>query len=168
MADLPPCSHMLIVQDDVILASNLPAACRQIAGANPDRPVCLFLSRLPRDTAKKAAAAMKHGQRYVTVNQRSFLPIVGVLWPRAKLVEFAEWAEANPHLPGQREPRSDDGMAGRWKMVTRQHILACVPSIVEHPDVEASTVGLQPHWGKNNARVAALFTDDAARYDWSA
>jgi hypothetical protein len=159
---------MLILQDDVTLAANFAASVTRIAGANPERPVCLFLARLPRDASSKAERAMKQNVRYVPISLRSFLPIVAVLWPRAKLLEFSEWADANPGLPGQREPRSDDAMAGRWKMLKRQHVVACVPSIVEHPDVEPSTVGRQSMWGKDRGRVAALFTDDAARYDWSA
>lgn len=110
---------------------------------------------------------MKMGRRYVQLSHRSFMPIVAVLWPREKLLEFAEWAEENPGLPGQREPRSDDAMAGRWKMMNRQTVLACVPSIVEHPDEVPSTIGKMAHWGKDKGRVAAFIADDALDFDWS-
>jgi hypothetical protein len=167
MADLPDCSHMVILQDDVLLAGNFAIGVRQIADAQPNDPVCLFLSRLPRDVSAQADRAYKQNRRYVRVNWRSFLPIVAVLWPRAKLVEFREWAESNPGLPGQREPRSDDAMGGRWKMLTRQTVWATVPSIVQHPDQEPSTIGRTAQWGRDKGRVAHLFTDDAAAFDWS-
>jgi hypothetical protein len=161
----PKCSHLLIVQDDAVLADNFVPAVKQIAEAKPDTPVCLFLGALPRDVMKKAIQAMRAETRYVPLPQRSFLPIVAVLWPREKAVEFLEWATENPKLPGQQEPRSDDAMGGMWKMRTRQHILVAVPSIVEHPDIERSTIGRQTQWG-GKPRSAALFSADALRYDW--
>lgn len=159
-------THLLIVQDDVQICHNFVPAVKQIAEANPDAPVCLFLGRLPADTKPRVHQAMKMGRRYVTLSWRSFLPIVAVLWPVAKLVEFREWTEAFPYLPGTREPRSDDAMAGRWKMVTRQMVRATVPSLVEHPDEELSTVGLRAQWG-GKPRVAAYLADDASAFDWS-
>lgn len=164
----PECSHLLILQDDVTVARNFAPAVETIAWANPDTPVCLFLARLPRDASAQAAKAMKQGRRYVNLNWRSFLPVVAVLWPRHKAVEFLEWAERNPQLPGQREPRSDDAVGGRWKMITRQTVRACVPSIVEHPDMVASTIGRTAQWGKDAGRVAFLLAADAAEFDWSA
>ena len=151
------------------LAHNFVDAVGQIAEVNAHVPVCLFLARLPRDASAQAARAMKQNRRYVTVSWRTFLPIVAVLWPVEKALEFREWADATPHLPGTRgEPRSDDAMAGRWKMVTRQTVLACVPSIVEHPDCEPSTIGRRAQWGQDANRVAAFLAEDAADYDWSA
>ena len=156
---------MVIVQDDVVLSDGFVPAVKQIARAQPDTPVCLFLGRLPSDVAKAAGRALKYGQHYVPLSRRSFLPVVAMLWPRAKLLEFVEWADVHPF--GNRAVRSDDAYGGRWKMVTRQHVLACVPSIVEHPDVEPSTIGKQLQWG-NSGRTAAHFARDAAHYDWSA
>jgi hypothetical protein len=167
LENIPKCDHLLILQDDVELAKGFVPAVRQIAKAKPDTPVCLFLSRLPRDVSARADRAYKEKQRYVVVPWRSFLPIVAVLWPRHKAVEFAEWTEANPQLPGQRQPRSDDAMGGMWKMRTKQYVLATVPSIVEHPDREPSTVGRMAQWGKDKNRVAHLLAAHADRFDWS-
>lgn len=156
---------MVIVQDDVQLSDGFVPAVKQIARTHPDVPVCLFLGRLPSDVAKLSTRAMKYGQRYVRVSRRSFLPVVAMLWPKPKLLEFVEWADEHPF--GTREIRSDDAYGGRWKMVTNQTVLACVPSIVEHPDVEPSTIGKQPQWGAHG-RNAAHFARDAAHYDWTA
>lgn len=140
-------------------------AVGEIAACN-ENPVCLFLGQLPRDTTPRPAQAMKMNRRYVRVSWRSFMPIVAVLWPIEKLIEFREWTEEFPYLPGTREPRSDDAMAGRWKMVTKQTVLATVPSIVQHADEVESTVGLRAQWGAAG-RVAAFLADDASQFDWS-
>ncbi len=165
LTDIPPCSHLLVVQDDTVIAPNFVPAIHQIAAAN-DVPVCLFLSRLPRDAATAAANAMRMNRRYVTLGLRSFMPVVGVLWPKHKAEEFLAWMTDNPYFPGNREPRSDDGMCGRWKMATRQEVRATVPSLVEHPDMEPSLIGRRTAWGKDRGRVAQFFAEDATAYDW--
>ncbi len=163
------CSHLLIVQDDAYPCENFGPALRQVAEAHPTHPVCLFLARLPREASAKAEQVMKRNrtQRYVQLSWRNFMPVVAVLWPRPKAVEFLEWAESNPHLPGQPEPRSDDAMAGVWKMRERQTVYATVPSLVEHPDMEPSLIGKRAAWGKDKNRCAVFFCDDGLEYDWS-
>lgn len=163
---LPRCSHLLIIQDDAQPVPNFVPALGQIAASNPEIPVCLFISRLPRDVKPNLAQAMKRNQRYVQISLRSFMPIVAVLWPRQKAADFSQWAEQHPTLVGQREPRSDDAMAGRWKLQTRQTVRACVPSIVEHPDREPSIIGRRAQWGKDKNRVAAYLAEDALAYQW--
>jgi hypothetical protein len=167
LTDIPDCSHLLVIQDDTTVVPNFVPALGEIAAANPDTPVCLFLSRLPRDAATAAQRAVQQGKRYVTLGIRSFMPVVAVLWPRHKAVEFMEWAEANPYFPGNREPRSDDGMCGRWKMSCREIVKATVPSLVEHPDMEPSLIGKRTAWGKDRGRVAQFLAEDAMAYDWS-
>lgn len=165
---LPRSGHLVIVQDDTVPAANFAAAVAEIADAQPDTPVCLFLANLPRDASTKAYRAMKAKQRYVPISWRSFLPVVAVLWPVAKAREFRDWADENEQLPGTRGPaRSDDALGGRWKMATRQTVVACVPSIVQHPDEEPSTIGRRAAGGGDKGRVAAIFTEDAAIFDWA-
>ncbi len=160
--------HLLIVQDDTVPAPHFAKAVRQIAKAHPTVPVCLFLSRLPRDASIEATRALRDDRRYVQLAWRSFLPVVAVLWPRAKAEEFLLWTQEGALLPGIRgEPRSDDAVGGRWKMVTRQTVLACVPSIIEHPDEVDSTIGKRSRYSKAAARTAALIAEDAGAYDWS-
>ncbi len=169
LTDIPPKStHLCIVQDDAFPCDNFAPALKAVAEAHPDHPVCLFLARLPREASSKAEMAMKRNktQRYVQLSWRNFMPIVAVLWPRPKAVEFLEWASENPHLPGQREPRSDDAVAGVWKMRERQTVWATVPSLVEHPDMEPSLIGKRAAWGKDKNRCALFFAEDGTAYDW--
>jgi hypothetical protein len=167
MSDLPDKGHVVIIQDDAQPVPGFASGVTQIGQTHPDTPVCLYLARFPRDTKPRVDQAMKMGRRYIRLSQRSFMPIVAVLWPVAKLREFEEWGNENPHLPGQREPRSDDAMAGRWKMITRQEVLVTVPSLVEHPDQVPSTIGRSAMWGKDRGRCAQFLADDARDYDWS-
>lgn len=109
---------------------------------------------------------MAHNSRYVTLPWRDFMPVVAVLWPLEAAREFLAWADDNPGLPGQREPRSDDAMAGRWKMVGRKTVRATVPSLVQHPDTEPSLIGRRRSWGKDRGRVALFLAEDALSYDW--
>lgn len=160
--DSPPdCSHLLIVQDDALPVPGFTEALPAIAR---DVPVCLFLSRLPRDTRPKVEQAMRMNRRYLQLSLRSFLPVIAVLWPLPKLIEFEEWSR-DVRLPGAHPPRSDDAVGGRWKLETRQLVLATVPSIVEHADEEPSVIrDLSP---KAPRRKAAFLADDARDYDWS-
>jgi hypothetical protein len=169
LSDIPDAyKHLLIIQDDTKPSLKFAKALRQIARANPDVPVCLFLASIPRDASLAAQKAMRENRRYIELSWRSFLPIVAVLWPRDKAREFLQWTEDNKALPGVRgEPRSDDAVGGRWKMVTRQTIRACVPSIVEHPDEVESTIGKKPSWGTSRNRTAFLLAEDAGAFDWS-
>ena len=164
MKNPPDCSHLLIIQDDTVPVPGMPEVLGKIAR---DVPVCLFIARLPRDTKPRTDQAMKMGRRYVRLSQRSFMPVVATLWPIDKMVEFDAWTEENSYLPGQREPRSDDAMAGRWKMINRQEVLATVPSIVQHPDTEPSTIRLARMNGTDRSRMAAHLAADARDYDWS-
>lgn len=106
------------------------------------------------------------GRRYLELSLRSFMPVVAVLWPVGTLVSAREWTTANPRLMGPTEPRSDDAMLGRWKLRTRQRVRATIPSIVEHYDIEPSTIGLTRMWG-DRPRSAARIAEDARDYDWS-
>ncbi len=162
-------THLLVIQDDAYPCDNFAPALKAVAAAHPTYPVCLFLARLPREASARAEQAMRRNrtQRYVQLAWRNFMPVVAVLWPRQKAVEFLEWADQNPILPGQPEPRSDDAMAGVWKMRERQTVYATVPSLVEHPDMEPSLIGKRASWGKDRNRCAAFFCEDGTAYDWS-
>lgn len=113
--------------------------------------------------------AAKRGERYVTARLASneFCPVVGILWPVEKALEFRTWTEENPHRLGHPRPRSDDGIVGRWSAFSKQDIRFTVPSLVEHPDLIPSVKGRNNEsWGKDRQRVAWWFAEDAAEYEW--
>ena len=166
LRDIPKCSHLLVIQDDARPALNLAPALKRIAKENPKTPVVLFLARLPRRISVLALRAAKAREQYVSTGLRGneFCPVVAILWPREKAQEFMAWADANPHRLGHPEPRSDDGVLGRWAAFNQQLVRFTVPSLVQHDDQETSTIGRKALWGKDTGRTALLFCEDAA--DW--
>lgn len=161
-------SHVVVIQDDATVCQNFAAAVTQVAEANPDTPVCLFLAYLPRPSATEATKAMKFGKRYCDIHFRDFVPAIAILWPVHKAQEMLAWTNGNPKLPGNPNPRSDDAIIGVWMRRTKQRIRASVPSLVEHPDLVPSLIGRRAAWGQDRGRVSLFFCDgDPLSYDWS-
>lgn len=159
--------HGVVIQDDALLCENFGPAITRIAQFNNDTPVVLFLAALPKRTSRDALKATKQGLHYVTLFSRDFCPVVGMLWPKTKALELLEWAETAP-LPGGYEPRSDDAVVGRWKFITKQTVVATIPSLVQHPDEVPSLIGRKAHWGKDKGRIAQNFClGDPLEIDWS-
>jgi hypothetical protein len=155
------------VQDDAVPCNNFAPALELVARAHTAKPVVLFYSRLPADLRRRAEAALRGGRRYADVPWRSFMPLVAVLWPREKAVEFYEWAQEHPTLTGRREPRSDDAMAGMWKIRTRQEMVATVPCLVDHRGDVPSVKDHYAHRQPPAAAWKALFVaEDGLLYDW--
>lgn len=158
--------HVILLQDDVRVCRNFPLAVKKIAEAKPDTPVALFLGGLPKQTAANALRAAKRGEHYVPIYFRDFVPVVAVLWPKAKAVEFLEWSKT-AKLPGQPNPRSDDAVVGRWMLTTKQLVLATIPSLVQHPDESSIIHPKRAKSGLDKGRVALMFEDDPSGIDWS-
>jgi hypothetical protein len=166
----PPvdCTHLLIVQDDTIACRNLPPAVETIVGLEPTVPICLFLGLLPMRTRSEALRAGVRGENFVTVHQGDFMPVVAVVWPVAKALEFRDWGTDRNRLRHKNGQvfveRSDDAMGGRWMRQTRQRVIATIPSLIEHPDDAVSTIA------RNNTGRTALFWHgpewDALSIDW--
>ena len=121
-------------------------------------PTSLFLARLPARIATLYLRAAKRRETYIDVRNRinEFIPVVGLLWPVEKAAEFLAWSE-QAKLPGHPNPRSDDAVVGRWAAVTKQTTRFLIPNLVDHPDMEPSTIGRLPHWGQDRGRTALMF-----------
>lgn len=161
LSDLPACSHVLIIQDDALPCKNFVPALEQIAEKVPTYPVCLFMGALPASTAGKARQIMKRGtNRYVPLGSAPFVPLVAVLWPRAKGEDFLEWSKTS-----RRITRADDGNAARWMIRSKQPILVTVPSLVDHNDDLPSVKGGRDSQGES-WRKALFVAEDALAYQW--
>lgn len=165
LTDIPDCTHLLIVQDDVTVCRNFAAAVHLIAAANPDLPVALFVGKeAVYRTRIDVLQGSKRGLRYVPLRNNDPLPVVATLWPREKAEEFLDWSTRNPTFNRGRPQRSDDSQGAAWKSRTRQQILVTVPNLVQHPDTVSSLIR-----DNTGGRVAALFIGDAdpLAIDWS-
>ena len=167
----PDCTHLLVLQEDVIVCRNFPLAVEKIAEAKPDDPVCLFVSWLPRQIAIEARYALKNDQRYIKARVAKFCPVVAVLWPLTAAERFLSWAETAklPGHPGQ--VRSDDAVLGDWIRRKQETVWVTCPSLVEHPDRVPSVKGRQnAMWGRDRGRVALQWIGserDPLDLDWS-
>lgn len=157
----------MIVQDDAVVCRNFAQAVEQVALAKPDDPVCLYLTGKGMKTLRQAA---RERGRYVLLHSQDFLPVVCVLWPRAKAEHFLHWSE-KIKLPGHPNPRSDDAVAGYWMSKTRQQVYATLPSLVDHPDDVPSVKGLRYQPRAQRARPRPPFRwiggADPLELDWS-
>ncbi len=152
----PDVSHLLVLQDDATPCRNLVAACGLIAR---EVPVCLFLGGAPVRTAMEASRALRRGQRFVPVYAADWVPVVAILWPVEAASRFLQWCSEN-RLPGDPRPRSDDAVVGRWARTEREEVIATVPSLVQHSDVELSLIGRRARAGRSPWRVAHLWIGD--------
>lgn len=166
--------HAVVLQDDTIVCANFPLAVERLIGAHPDVPICLFVSAMKTKTLRHYTQAMRSKSRYSSVWFQDFMPVVAVLWPRAKVEEFLAWLDPEPKLPMAKPWRSDDAVVGSWMKFTKQSVLATVPSLVEHPDdtlsVKWSSESRVPSGTGNKYRRAFSYIGDAdpLELDWSA
>lgn len=165
LSDLPSyADHLLVLQDDSHVCHNFATALRKIAASNPDVPVVLYLASMPRAVSTRALRAMKKGGvRYITMSRVPFIPVVGILWPRAKAQEFLTWATGGVRLPGHPNPRSDDAVLAEWMKRTGQEIRVAVPSLVEHANGNPSVKGSPAVAGTDRA---VLFAENGLDYQW--
>ncbi len=147
-----------MIQDDALPCKNFAAALLQIAERHQDVPVCLFMGTMPASTALQAKRAIVKDRRYVTLLVAPFMPLVAVLWPRAKAQDFLFWAQNSPKIT-----RADDGNAARWMRQTKQRVLVTVPSLVQHDETQPSVKGSD----NSGSWCRALFlAEDALEYEW--
>jgi hypothetical protein len=141
----------------------------RIAEANPEKVISFFVGGLRNRTTRDMLAASMREQRYCPIYFRDIHHCVALLWPWQKAQAFLHWAQTTkvPGIP--REPRSDDAFVGAWARLTRNPVLATVPNLVEHQDVQLSTIGKRAAAGRDRGRVSILFIgeEDPLALDWT-
>lgn len=161
-------AHLLILQDDTLVCRNFVPALERLIAAVPENPVCLFYPGLAMKSDRNKRRAVQSERTLFILNRLDFVPIVAVLWPRAKAEHFYEWSR-DVVIPGLKPPyRSDDAVAGYWMRKTRQDVYVALPSIVQHPD-DADPVKDGPHVARNGTdrgRVAFSYCEDAGALEW--
>lgn len=172
LSHLPDEGHVLVLQDDTIVCDNFVPAVEQIAAANPDTIVCLFVAGNPRRTVANVREALVKGRPYAWLAWHDFLPVVATLWPVHIATEFLTWATTHANirrLPGGPVARSDDAVAGRWLRFSRRRVRCTAPSLVQHPDDFPSTIMKPAKHGRDLGRVAAHYIGDGdpLEIDWS-
>ncbi len=168
LADLPPAvTHVCILQDDVLLARNFALTVEKVIEARPTNVVSLFVGGLPGPTRTEFYRASQEGRRFSPVNSSRIVHVVALVWPRSLAEHFLAWSEENK-VPGPVPPKSDDAAVCWWSLRTGNQILATVPCLVEHPDLESVVNPRRAKAGRDKGRTAIQFCDgDPLSYAWS-
>lgn len=145
-------SHLLVVQDDVRPCPDFARRARAAIDERPDDMVALFLAGAPHRSALLARQAFAEGRHWTLAHPRDWTPTVALAWPRRRRDEFLPWIEQKPKLVRV----GDDNVVGEFVRRFSIPVWVTVPSLVEHPDVEASLIGRRASGGQNRMRVAAV------------
>lgn len=145
-------THLLIVQDDAWPCDDFRPQAEAFIEAHPDAMCALFM---PGSGAPGAAVrrALKRSLREATL-PITWTPTVALSWPQEAAQSFLGFAsQYDPNVT-----RGDDGPVGHWRLTSRWPVVAPIPSLVQHPDVEPSLFRPgKAARGRNRARIAAAF-----------
>lgn len=161
LSDLPEFGHIAVLQDDTTVCHNFAPTLELIAEHNPDTPVSLFLSKIPKRTLN--LAMLRQGRsRYVDCHPQDLIHAISIIWPVGKAREFMDWIQDNPkRIRGDQFSTSDDANLTRWFSLTGQRFRCTVPSLVQHLDDVPSIVNsAKVKNGRDGGRTAAYFIGD--------
>ena len=158
-------THIMVFDDDVILAKNFTSSIARAVAARPDHAlnfIWIATSGIPgwkygRQWDEIFAAAKRQQIAWVDQNVIQFGPTV--LLPRALAKDFPEWCakEINPSI-GQ----WDDLWMRLFLLSRQRHFTQSVPCPVLHDPAMLSFSGLSP----NKFRQGENFVEDAATINW--
>ena len=149
-------THLLIVQDDAQPCLNFAKAVDLAARKRPSDPLVLFTPG-HGNLRRVILAACQQDERYAILpTLNTFIPAVAVIWPRWCVESILRFEDERPFTASN----ADDGALGKWAATIGARVMATVPSLVEHPDMERSLVGRLAMGGRNPARIAACFIGD--------
>lgn len=148
-------THLLVLQDDVIVCADFPLAVTAAIEERPEQVLSLWVGALSGRTRKDFWIAQGRKERWSPLYFRDIVNCVGLVWPRPLAEEFLEWT-SDHRLPGDcRQVQSDDAIIGAWARRTHQRVWATVPSLIEHPDEVESTIG-RPRGGKDRRAISYI------------
>jgi hypothetical protein len=148
----PDVSHLLTLEDDVLLCGGFIEGVKLIVGAKPDSPVSLFYA------SRHALLAKEQDARWINI---TFLWGQGVVWPRAFLEGMLRWQK-------NALKASYSGVSWRQALYITKHKIpafATAPSLVDHLRPQNSMLGYRTP----QPRVARWHIGSGlpSDYDWS-
>lgn len=123
---------------------------------HPGALICFFVPGSAGGGMHRVLRAAQAGERWAMIGAGGWIPVIAASWPQSLIAPFLEYASQSKF----KHQRADDEVVKRFVRQHRVEVLATVPSLVEHPDVEPSLIGRQHGAGQIRWRVAALFSDD--------
>jgi hypothetical protein len=116
--------------------------------------MAFFVPALAACGGNRIISALKAREPYADISGASTTPVVALAWPAEHIAPFLRYCG----LSMWSEQRGDDTVVAYFVKKNRLTVLATVPSLVEHPDVEPSLIREQNFNGKSSIRKAAYFT----------
>lgn len=163
-------SHVLVIQDDVLVCDGFEESVAAAVAARPDRVIAFFVGGNPYEHRRRIREA--HGKRWswAELDNQRWCPAVGTCWPVDRIAPLLAWHDA------QKFPAAftaDDEILGRFLRHSGELPLATVPSLLEHPDTVPSIANNRRSDGRDAGRRAALWVGDcgfcdARQIDWAA
>lgn len=126
-------SHLLQLQDDVIVSPNFWAALRAMLEAQPDVLIGLHSNH------PLAIAQFKAGRRWY---RDRWLTGPAYVFPTALLHEFVAWCDLNPQIVAE---TNEDSLVCKWCHVAGVDVWHPVPAITDHDLGVPSTYGNDAH-----------------------
>jgi hypothetical protein len=142
-----------VIQDDALVCRDFRAGLKLVVAGRPDDTIALFTPGVG-EHGRRVLDACRDGKRWAHLFEHLFLPTVAVVYPAAGVHAILAYVDSR-RIPDSQT--ADDGVLGHWMRDTQTRVLACVPSLVEHPDTVASLVGTHHMSGLNPARIAACW-----------
>jgi hypothetical protein len=160
----PSATHRLVLQDDVIVCDYFLTGAERAIRARPNRMLFFFVPGTPQQFVILMREACDAGQTWAEVELRGWAPVVATLWPVDLIAPCLAFDDAR-RAAGAWPPGfvADDEIVGRFIRETGQAWpLACVPSLVEHPDTVPSIMNGHRNVGDglNSGRRAAIWIGD--------
>lgn len=146
-------THLLIVQDDAWPCDDFRPQAEAFIAEHPESLCALFMpgGGAPGAAVRRALKARETVARLPL----TWTPTVALSWPQEAAESFLAYAAR--YDPDH--TRGDDGPVGHWRLATRTWpVVAPIPSLVQHPDVEPSLFRPKAAArGRNRARIAARY-----------
>lgn len=161
-----PCNALwtVVLQDDALLCPGFPDALTSALSAAGEHPVALFVPQTMLRSRTEYLRNAKAGLAWSRLDWGEWVPVVALAWPTRLVEPFLAWADSRGY-DGNRW-RADDAIVGEWARHTRTEVLATIPCLVDHPDVEPSLT--MPRRGHRAPRSALLFAaDGASNVNWN-
>jgi hypothetical protein len=149
-------THRIVLQDDCWPCTNFRERAEAAISDHPRSLIAFFVPGSPGGGRNRVLRASKMHEPYAPIGLGGWIPAVAVAWPVERALQFVSYVEGSP----RRHTRADDRAISVYARGHRVEVVATVPSLVQHPDVEPSLIGRRASGGRNPARVAALFCDD--------
>lgn len=157
--------YTLILQDDTLPCPGFPTALRSCLEAAGGAPVALFTPRTALRSKIPFWQAQKEGKTFSVLDKREWVSVVALAWPGEMIPRFLAWADQRGYGPDR--SRADDAIVGEFMRATGTQVLASIPCLVEHPDVEPSLANGRSGWQRNPRLALEFASEGAADVVWT-